>query len=137
MFHSGLCVCFARSVSDTEKCSFVNTRWALHTPPSKTPPLKEDRLSFSGQKLDWRILVANFPPSFSSFFQQKPSSQSQCIMSMSETAEVCLLIHPPTNNCPFSSSPPHNICFWQNLQNHPPFVCCSINWDIGYLKVLA
>ena len=130
-------MCFGKSVSDTEKCSFVNTRWALHTPPSKNHPLKEDRLSFSGRKLDWRILLGNF--SLSSF--NKPSSQGKCIMSVSETAEVCLLIHPPTNNCLFSSSPPHKFVSGRTFKITLS-LCAAASTETfaksqGYLKVLA
>ena len=119
-----MCVVY-KSVFDTEKCSFVNTRPVLHTPPSKNQPLIKEELSFSGQKPDWRILQPWFH--FCSFI--KPSWGYYIIMSMSETGEVSLLIH-PTNNCLFSSSFLCLICFWQNLQNPPPFLYCTINQEL-------
>ena len=59
VFHSGLRVCFGKSVSDREKCCFVNKRLVLHTSSSKNQSAKRRSLSVSGQKIDWTILTAS------------------------------------------------------------------------------
>ena len=91
---------FSKSVSDTTERSFVNTRrWSFTHIPSE-PPI-EGKAQKVNCTLDTIILFCKkCLINWSDKKTRKLKKMKIFLTSLSETSEVCLLFHPPTNNCP-------------------------------------